>query len=335
MSFVDRMTAGLPVGFLEHQLPGVVRPVVLDTNVLLMMFRYYLRKHGRSALLTAARAGTLKFFAAKHVAEEMSEKLPRLVRKWGFETDVAVVTYYREFAPWIRFVDVSGIEPSEPRFGTVGDADDRPTAILAGLLAPAIVLSRDPDLVEIELAYADWLPAVVAGARLGDFATGGYGLLLMLNLTLRGSAAAVIGIRHHRRVAVVVSGLALFGMAILTAMGRVRLDRGAVSGAASAVLEGANNAMGGAIAAARIQAERLDAATVGRGTVPSTIDQLSRLVALEPVARSARQIATALESTGLVLADKELDTLLEDRAAFVRDGRWGWRLGHLVATGDS
>lgn len=96
------------------------------------------RNHG------AATRGTVKIFAGTHVYWEVLDKLQVVMPGSGFDATVAATTLDEQFLPWIRFVDVRGF--SEPGLAAqlVTDADDRPTAVLVGVLSPAVSLSRDP-----------------------------------------------------------------------------------------------------------------------------------------------------------------------------------------------
>ena len=328
-SLVDLLTAPLPVGFLDRSWPGSVRLVVIDTNVLLLSLRRFLRD-GRSAMLGAAKRGGLKLFAAQHVYWETLEKIPLLMPEWGFDSTDATRVLVAEFLPWVRFVNVHGIRSTDGRESAVLDLDDRPTAVLLSLLAPAVSISQDPHLVTVGLAFDDWLPPLLAGAERGKLADGAMTVNLTLNLTIAGANAAASGARRWPSVTLLLAAGGAVWASWLVASGRLCLDRGRLLDTLGRVAETGSQWLDALLDEAREHGRRLDAATVYRVVPPSVTERLGRMLALEPRARTHVELAEELGRLGETVTPVEVLDLLNRHPSFFREGRWGWRLGHLI-----
>jgi hypothetical protein len=328
-SIVDLLTGSLPVGFLERVWPGSVRIVVVDTNVILLSLRRFMRD-GTSAMLGAAKRGTLKLFAAQHVYWEVLEKIPLLMPGWGFSPLAAANALDLDFLPWIRFVNLSGVAPADGRDLLVSDVDDRPTAALLSLLAPAVSISRDPDLVSVGLAFDEWLTPLLAGAKRGQVAEVAFTANLGLNLTVAGAGAAASAARRWPTVALFLGGLGAIYIAQVVASGRVTLDRDQIQTQVKGLVEAAGQQLEIVIEQAREQGFRLDAATVPRLAPPALDERIARMLALEPRARSHVELAEALRRAGALVTPNEALGILRGHPFFESEGRWGWRVGRIT-----
>lgn len=155
------------------------RPVVLDANRLYQDLRPACRNDRRTVLVSAANAGAIRLFCARHVVDEFYEHADEWADKAEIDRGVFMRRWASEYAPLLRVVDVPAVllTPAEAsrvdllEFGPeeFRDADDVPTARLA-LVLGAFFLSRDKkpvkavhghdvDLVEREA----WLDVLRAG----------------------------------------------------------------------------------------------------------------------------------------------------------------------------
>ena len=145
-------------GALERLAPGYVRfVVVVDTDAILSSVDNDVRRNHRSRLLRMTDTGTARLFAAPHVYEECYRRLPR-VAPAGAAASRYLRKFEEEYLPRIRFADPGTRSPADEAAAAVGALDpaDEPTARLAWLLAPVIVLSGDKHLRRPGLAPADW-----------------------------------------------------------------------------------------------------------------------------------------------------------------------------------
>lgn len=128
---------------------GRILPVVVDTNVLLNDLMQTVKRGHPTALVEAARLGSIRLFAAEHVADEMAERLPTYAtrRNRGDLLEELQATWDAAYWPLVHLVAV----PHDLQNDLVArvrsrDADDAPTAALACLLAPCLVFTDDDDL---------------------------------------------------------------------------------------------------------------------------------------------------------------------------------------------
>jgi hypothetical protein len=123
-----------------------VRACVLDTNSLLNLISYSLRKHSELPLLKAAELGGVRLLASTVVRDEVPEKIrekcPHLIH---MDPHAAEEAWYRDFAPHIIFIDTSALPLLSLRVERVEalDRDDMPTGQLIELFSPHTVYSND------------------------------------------------------------------------------------------------------------------------------------------------------------------------------------------------
>ena len=136
-----------------------VRPVVLDTGPLtcdvisIAKTRHWMP----SPLLLALQIGVLRGFAASHVWAEVPRVLAKRADRAGIAVEVLEAIWWNEYVPLIRFVDCTGLPTTDPAAVlTRRDPTDTNTLVLAGLLAPAVVIAEDRDIVASGLAYEQW-----------------------------------------------------------------------------------------------------------------------------------------------------------------------------------
>lgn len=246
---------------------------------------------------------------------------------WGFSPPAAADALDSDFLPWIRFVNLGGVGPADGRDLLVSDVDDRPTAALLSLLAPAVSLSRDPDLVSVGLAFGEWLTPLLAGAKRGQVADMAFTANLGLNLTVAGAGAAANAARRWPTAALFLGGLGAIDTAQLIASGRVTLDRNQIRTQLTGLIEAAGQQLETVIEQAREQGFRLDAATVPRLAPPAVDERIARMLSLEPRPRSHVELADALSGAGTPVTTDEALRILQGRPFFEHERSWGWRVG--------
>jgi len=135
-----------------------IHPLVVDTNVLISDVIASMRTPAPSQLLTLARLGKIRIFAATHVDHEMRMHLPRVAREYNHSPIDALERWMVEYLPVIKFIDVPHLDLDDPRPGRVQeqDPDDVPTAELVAMLAPVLSVSKDWHLVNTGVARAEW-----------------------------------------------------------------------------------------------------------------------------------------------------------------------------------
>lgn len=154
-------------------------PVVVDANRLYQDLRPACRNDRRTVLVSAANAGAIRLFCARHVVEEFYRHADEWADKARVDREVFMRRWATEYAPLLRVVDVPAalLTPAEARRVDLlesgpeefRDADDVPTARLA-LVLGAFFLSRDKKPVkavhghDVDLAgREEWLEVLRAG----------------------------------------------------------------------------------------------------------------------------------------------------------------------------
>jgi hypothetical protein len=96
--------------------------------------------------------------APRHVIEEVDQHLAERALQEGLDPAVSPVSGTSGCAPILALVDLAVRDHLDPRLrGVLADhPDDLPTAALALLVAPAVVLSDDADLVDHGFAGQSW-----------------------------------------------------------------------------------------------------------------------------------------------------------------------------------
>lgn len=133
---------------------------VVDTDVLVRDLKYTLR-HGKLTYFPlAARTGLLRFFASRSIRGEMARKIQELAPVMGWDPAAAYSVWETQYAPWVRFLDVSNLPPATPEVARTYDLDptDGPTAQVATLLSPDFVFScNHHHLPGYDLVGDDWV----------------------------------------------------------------------------------------------------------------------------------------------------------------------------------
>ncbi len=128
---------------------------MVDANVLIEeALRRVTRPDARPTALAHLMAiHAIRLFGKADLLDEVAEHLPRLASRKGLDPGAATAVIDAEYAPRIRLVDVRDIllPDAEGRLQQVAakDPDDEPTARLARLLDPSILLTRDRALLDL------------------------------------------------------------------------------------------------------------------------------------------------------------------------------------------
>lgn len=188
-------------------------PVVLDTNVLLADCAHVVRSGKTSFLLASGELPIARLFATEHVRREVEKYLPGHAEEAGIDAVEAMRVWRESYQRVIRFVDLDG-EARDERVKTLAarDIDDRPTGLLAELLAPCLVFSRDRDLLDTGIAQREWVTLSSAGhdvAQLQAIYSGGmFGTLLIGVTGWEVGSAVVAAAKSFPLPTLLIGGLA-------------------------------------------------------------------------------------------------------------------------------
>lgn len=325
-----------PAGLGVHV--GEPIPAILDTNVILRDMEHWVRRGKPTFLWLAGRAGTIRLFASKQVSDEIAEHLVAFAKKRNLSASVLASLWRDHYAPHIRFVDAGQLQVEDPRVRAVAvrDPDDVPTAVLALMLAPSLVLSDDrKDLVAPGIAAPDWFGAV----RFGMVVVRGDALLTAVWVF---GVLGVEGVRAAARQGsrLIRTPLGFFGFLLAAALLTRTLRSRSLSGETMKQFkEVAGRALLGGL---RVMAEReqgirdLDQVAVGPPEECSLARSICRELGLARVPLSRTKLVEALRLHGFGgrALHTEVRELLESNPAFVEVSPRRWELGRRLGSGE-
>lgn len=138
---------------------GPLRRALLDTSVLTTDIIAATQRLELSSFVAGAQAGTVRCLIPQHVWEEVPRVLADRHREGGrFDLGRALELWQTRYAPVLYVVDATGL-PMTPEAEVLArrDASDVPMLLLAGVIAPVVIISIDADLVDSGLAAGDWI----------------------------------------------------------------------------------------------------------------------------------------------------------------------------------
>ncbi|MFF5788893.1 PIN domain-containing protein [Streptomyces sp. NPDC012693] len=148
---------------------GPLRRALLDTSVLTTDIIAATRRRDPSSFVAGAQAGTVRCLIPVHVWEEVPRVLADRHREHGrFDLERALDLWQSKYAPVLYVVDAAGL-PMSPQAQVLAgrDISDVPMLLLAGVIAPVVIIGTDADLVDSGLADADYAALRAALGHVG------------------------------------------------------------------------------------------------------------------------------------------------------------------------
>ena len=172
---------------------------VADADALLSSIDNQCRTGRRSRILRLATSGTTKVFVEDHVYGETYRGMAKVARSSPVPEELFRRCLEDEYLPVLTWVERDADPLTDARVGLVTDETDVPTAELASLIAPCVVLSGDRHLRRPGIAPDDWRLAAGHGAEI-DRAVGEQQGIVMA----AGSPALVVvgGVKLAERVGI-------------------------------------------------------------------------------------------------------------------------------------
>jgi len=133
--------------------------VVIDTSVITSDVIKSAKGGLPSPLYLAMETGLVRGYMAHHTWAEVPRVLAKRALRANCDLAVVEKLWWDRYVKLIRFVPTADLPPGDPQLEKAlgaRDASDLPTLKLASLIAPAVVLAADRDLVDIGLAYERW-----------------------------------------------------------------------------------------------------------------------------------------------------------------------------------
>ncbi len=324
-------------------------PVVIDSNAMLAEAAWRAKalvptsRHGvqgtsawprPSALSRAVASGAARLYAKPDLLYEIEAHLPTFAAQLRLDPRLLADLLADDYLPHLRLVDLSGIVLDEPGFGQVAarDPDDEPTARLLRLLDPALLLTRDRDLLDHGYGtlaaepWADWPQAAgtVAAAAFQAQILGGMRLTAAIGWGT-GSATIDLG-RRFPRVALLALLAGAAGLGYLVGSGRWAGFRDGASEVLSGVWATYGDELNGRLQAAMAANTALLYYRARHSGPGSDIAHVARTLALAPASgllvSELHEIHPGIEAARI----REIVAL----PAFTRADRWRWALGLRV-----
>jgi hypothetical protein len=229
-------------------------------------------------------------------------------------------------------VDLAVRDHLDPRLRGVlaGDPDDLPTAALALLVAPAVVFSDDPDLVDSGFAGQVWWTEAARDVLIVAQADGQLvSVLAGVSLTAvgagYGTAAVVCAARRASLVAVTAAVAVLVGVCLLAR----RYPAARVRAALKELGAFAITTWGDATDSQRAAAARLPWVKVPAGRTPFLKERCARILARVTGTLSAYELHERLchDQAQPAASVAEVREVLTGHPAFVQVDQGRWRLG--------
>lgn len=144
------------------------QPVVPDANALIDDVIHYARRQlaagrGYSRLTSLTDIGVARAFVPMHILEKVDLRLERALQDCGIDVGLGYEIWDTVLRPLLSAVELPPItDRDDPRVLAVLDADEEDASVaqLAVILAPALLLTRDRDLLDAGLGVVKWADAL-------------------------------------------------------------------------------------------------------------------------------------------------------------------------------
>jgi hypothetical protein len=140
--------------------------IVADADALLSSIDHQCRTGWTSKILRLAESRTSVVFAEDHVYGEVYRGFEKISVWSGTPPYEMRACFEEEYLPVLRWVKTDGAGISDIRVAWVTDQTDVPTAELASLIAPCLVLSGDKSLRRPGFAPNEWRQAATHGTEI-------------------------------------------------------------------------------------------------------------------------------------------------------------------------
>jgi hypothetical protein len=306
---------------------------VVDANAIIASVDNDRRSGRRSRMLEGTVFSALPLFASTHVYWEVYRRMPKVARSSPVPLEELIAHFEAEYLPVLRFVDVDMSSPF-PSVERVSDPDDQPTAQLAYLLAPVVVLSEDKHLRRPGIAPPNWREAAgraPAIARATGQQTGmSASVVLPIWGAWKGSAAIAHRLELPRGSALVLLAALAAGA---TAYVRRMPERKAM---AKDVLIAMLEEFGKQAEIITTEGAALREVALARLPSATAEARVASMLARSKDPLLTREIASRMEyeAPGEALTEREVRDILQSSPEFVRNGRYRWQVGYEAAPND-
>ena len=161
---MDRVAQQITLDPYSSIAPKVV--AIVDADALLSSIDNQCRTGRRSRILRMAGSRASCVYAARHVYGETYRGFKKIAANSSASIDDLRACFEEHYLPVLRWVETNGDGIADDRVAQVIDETDVPTAELASLIAPCLVLSEDRALRRPGYAPDRWRLAAGHGAEI-------------------------------------------------------------------------------------------------------------------------------------------------------------------------
>jgi hypothetical protein len=304
---------------------------VIDSDALLPSIDNHCRTHSPSRILRIAESRSSVAFAADHVYGETYQGFEKLAKSSSASVDELRACFEEDSLPVIRWVTTPTEQIVDERVSLVTDVTDIPTAQLASLIAPCLVLSQDKSLRRPGFAPDEWRPAAGHGADIVRAAGEQEGGAMVMGLPVVGVVGGgiklgeAVGLPWWASLAIMGAG----GYLILRSPDRRRT----ISEKVWPVVEIFFEMMAEAVAREQAATQELKGVLFEPAVPPTVKQQIATVLARTREPQLAQEIQAAIE---LHFDDDPPPTVTEVRDVlkaspeFTTVERYRWQLGRLA-----
>jgi PIN domain len=192
---------------------------IVDTDALLSSIDNHARTDRPSRIARLAHSRQVRVFAADHVYGEVYRGFHRIAKTSPCSAEQLQAIFEQQYLPYVRWVTVDLIQPGlDDRVQVVHaiDSTDAPTAQLASLVGPCLVLSGDRSLRSPGFAPDAWRHAAGSAISMIDAEATTEGVTRLVGMPAAGVVAGTVRLGNRLNVPWFVSVPVLAaGMALL------------------------------------------------------------------------------------------------------------------------
>jgi hypothetical protein len=310
-------------------------PAVVDADVLIRNVDYAIRKSYPGALFgfpspRYSLFSGVALFASTTVHGEAIRHFPDVAARRGVPEEVVWKTWNQLVLPAVRFVSLGKGAIEDPRIEGV-DPADRPTAELASLLAPAVLLTDNrKHFRSFGLARTKTDTVAIDLFQVGQFTVGAKGVAFIPTV---GGAALIEGVKKLAakfgiELTIVIGLLGIVGTGYFLVRPRGREMRGRLADAGRRAMP----LIAEQAVAAMQASERVEGFAIERMASPDAVSLLARHLAVRQSSMSTDDVSKLLKELGFGFSgghahQTETRAWLERELCFSEVERGRWALG--------
>jgi hypothetical protein len=303
--------------------------VVVDADALLSSIDNHCRSGNRPRLLRIAASRGACAYAEDHVYGEVYRGFRRIAASTSISVGELRACFEEHYLPLLRWVKTDAAGITDERVARVTDQTDVPTAELASLIAPCVVLSQDKSLRRPGFAPEEWRLAAGHGVQVVEGADMQEAAVMVMSLPVLVVLGGGIQLGKAARIpwwaSLVLMGVG--GYALLRSSERRRV----VANGAELFIEGIGEALSQAAAREQAGVHLLKRVRLEPAWPPTAKQQVASVLARQRQPLLATEIHESIqrhfEDCAPALA--AVRAVIKASPEFTQPERYRWQLGRI------